>query len=133
MFIKSGFYYNNRNMEHVSIKALKGKKEFIDNIRWDVTPKKLLEPQSPGRDSGGGGPPVNTDGYMMYVEVINNSPVLVIMKNRYAMSKTIAYVDDVPEDLLREAAHCSPEQCIVGMYPLTANLEEWLKETLGIS
>jgi hypothetical protein len=76
---------------------------------------------------------INTDGYMMYVEVINDSPVLVIMRNKYSMSKTVAYITDVPEDLLRESARCSPSECVAGMYPIARKLEDWLKKTLGTS
>lgn len=115
-------------MDFVSIHELRGKKGFLKEIRWDVTPKILLEPRS--ASSGGS---QSTDGYMFYIEVLDTKPVLVIMKNRFSMSKTVAYVTDIPGDLLREAANCSSGECVAGMYPLTGKLEEWLKRELGIS
>jgi hypothetical protein len=118
-------------MEHVSIHELKGKMEFLDNIRWDISPKILLNPQllyagkNPGKEN------IDMDGYILYVEIINNTPVLVIMKNKYSMSVTVAYVTDVPEDLLRESVRCSPTECVAGMYPINQKLEDWLKKALG--
>jgi hypothetical protein len=120
-------------MEQVSINELKGKKEFLDNIRWDITPKVFLNPELLATGKGQGKETSNTDGYLLYIEIIKNSPVLVIMQNKYSMSRTVAYVTDVPEDLLRESAHCSPAECVAGMHPVTQKLEDWLKKTLGAS
>lgn len=119
-------------MEVISIQELKDKKSFLEEIRWDLTPKILMGPRELGKDRS---PlvPENTDGFMFYIEVIGRKPVLVIMKSRFAMSQTAAYVSGVPDDLLREAARCSPEECLAGMYPLTEKLEKWLKQELGLS
>jgi hypothetical protein len=119
-------------MERVRITELRGNKTFLEEVRWDVTPKVLFNPH-PGTGNDKEASKVNVDGYMLYVEVIDTVPVLVIMKNKYSMSKTVAYLDGAPEDLLREAAHCTPEECVAGMYPLTKALEAWLKKELGAS
>ncbi|MEF9437816.1 MAG: hypothetical protein L0922_03380 [Candidatus Mariimomonas ferrooxydans] len=116
-------------MEHFSFEELRQSKKFIDNIRWDVTPKILLQPRLPVS----GKKAVNIDGNMFYVDIVYNRPTLVIMRNTSSMSKTVGYVEDVPEDLLKEAMKCSGEECIAGMYPITGKLEEWLKKELGLS
>lgn len=117
-------------MERVRIAELRGNKTFLEEIRWDVTPRVLFDPD---RGTGKEASKVNVDGYMLYVEVIDSVPVLVIMKNKYSMSKTVAYLDGIPEDLLKEAAHCTTEECVAGMYPITKSLEAWLKKELGAS
>jgi hypothetical protein len=119
-------------MERVRITELRGNKTFLEEVRWDVTPKVLFNPY-PVKGNDKEASKVNVDGYMLYVEVIDTVPVLVIMKNKYSMSKTVAYLDGAPEDLLREAAHCTTEECVAGMYPLTKALESWLKKELGAS
>ncbi len=116
-------------MEHFSFEELRQSKKFIDNIRWDVTPKIFFQPRLPVS----GKKAVNIDGNMFYVDIVYNRPTLVIMRNTSSMSKTVGYVEDVPEDLLKEAMKCSGEECIAGMYPLTRKLEEWLKKELGLS
>lgn len=119
-------------MEVISIDELKDKKSFIDEIRWDLTPKILMGPKDFGTDATTR-TPENTDGFMFYIEVIGRKPVLVIMKSRFSMSQTAAYVTGVPDDLLRDAARCSSDECLAGMYPLTEKLEQWLKKELGVS
>ncbi len=101
----------------------------IEEIRWDVTPKIFIDPSS----SGGDKPVDITYGYMLYVDLMHDVPVMVIMQLRELMSKTVGYVHDVPEDLLRESMQCTESECIGGMYPICERLELWLKKELGIS
>ena len=117
-------------MGNISINDLKDKKEFIKNIRWDVTPKIFFSPLSA---AGGGNKPVNIDGYMFYVDIVNDKPTLMIMRNRAVISRTIGYIKDVPEDLLKEVLSCSKEECVGEMYPLTKDIENWLKKELGLT
>ncbi len=120
-------------MESFSIKDLIESKKFLKHIRWDITPKILLKPRFPRSENEPEKTVDNIEGNMFYVDVVYNKPALVIMRNRTSMSKTIGYVEDDPEDLLREAVNCTPEECIAGMYPITKKLEEWLKKELGFS
>lgn len=133
MVVPVTFFYYTIPMEYISVNDLKDKTSFIELIRFDVTPRILFDPsQAPVKDAGDEVPP-DTDGYMFYVEVVNNKPVLVIMKNRFSMSKTVAYITDAPEHLLRKAARCTTDECVAGMHPLTRELEEWLRKNLGMS
>ena len=120
-------------MEYFSINDLKESEKFLKLIRWDITPKMLFEPRF---SQGVKEPEKATDdieGYMLYVDVVDDKPTLVIMRNRAAMSKTVGYVENIPEDLLREAMNCPAEECIAGMYPTTKKLDDWLKKELGLS
>jgi hypothetical protein len=114
-------------MVQVSVKDLKESKAVVDEIRWDVTPRLFMSPSSPSGET------VDiTHGYMLYIDLVNNKPSLVIMQLRRIMSKTVGYVNDVPEDLLRESMHCVESECIGGMYPLSENLTNWLKKEFGV-
>lgn len=115
-------------MSHLSIKNLKKSDSFRKNIRWDVTPKIFLNPRTPSGET------IDiTYGYMLYVDLINNKPAMFIMQLKRMVSSTVGYVTDIPEDLLREAMHCTKTECISGMYPLGEKLESWLKEELGLN
>ncbi len=120
-------------MEQVSINVLRDKKVFIENIRWDVTPKIFVSPgfsqQALEYEKAEG----EKDKYMLYVDSIHDKHVLMIMKLRYSYSTTVAYVTDIPADLLLEAANCLPGECVEGMFPLSKKLEAWLKKEFGLS
>lgn len=119
-------------MVPISIDKLKKSQQFIDEIRWDVTPKIFFEP-SYAQDDESGKPVDITHGYMLYVDLVNDKPALVIMQLKRIMSKTVGYVHDIPEELLREALHCQESDCVGGMYPLNNKLVGWLKKEFGLS
>ncbi len=119
-------------MEHISINDLKKSHYFRQNIRWDVTPKIFLSPSIPSGNKAEGIVDA-THGYMLYVDIVNDKPALVIMQLKYAMSRTVGYVDDIPEDLLREAMNCNAEEHKTGMCPLPKSLQEWLKKEMELS
>ncbi|MBI5049536.1 MAG: hypothetical protein HZC11_01335, partial [Nitrospirae bacterium] len=110
-------------METFSINDLKKSEKFLKQICWDITPKIFFSPVS-----AAGNKPVNINGYMLYVDLVNDKPTLMIMRNRTVISRTVGYIEDVPEDLLKAALNCTKEECIGGMYPLTKALEDWLKK-----
>jgi hypothetical protein len=115
------------------MKQLRESKSFLKHIRWDITPRIFFQP----RFAKTANIPKKTDddieGYMFYVDEVFRKPAVVIMRIRELMSRTVGYIDEVPEDLLSKALHCSEEECISGMYPLTEEIEHWLKRELGLS
>jgi hypothetical protein len=119
-------------MDLVRLKKLKESKTFLEQILWDITPKIFFQPRSTTA-----GEQVksldNREGYMLYVDIVFKKPVIVIMRVRELMSRTVGYIDEVPEALLQEAMLCSSEECISGMYPLTKDIEHWLKQELGLT
>jgi hypothetical protein len=115
-----------------TISELKESEKFLENIRWDMTPKKFLASDASLKESGGDTSGGSMIKYMLYVDINYNKPALMIMRTRGAMSKTVGYVEDVSEDLLKEAMGCNKDECEAGMYPLTQELEAWLKKELGI-
>ncbi len=119
-------------MRLLSINDLKQNKSFIQGIRWDVTPKIFMSPSSAPRSESGKLIDI-TYGYMLYVDIVNEKPALMIMMLRRMMSQNVGYIIDVPEDLLRDAMNCKGPDCIGGMYPITGKLEDWLMKELGFS
>ena len=119
------------SMEILNIEELKKSKYFIENIRWDITPKIFMDPSSAGKESGEA---VDISyGYMFYVDLINERPALVIMQLKSIISKTVGYIHKIPEDLLREAMDCLDSECVAGMYPVPDKLVDWLKQAFGIA
>lgn len=114
-----------------TIEELKESKKFLGNIRWDITPRKFLAPRSTQHENKPGECGDTTVTYMMYVDEVCNKPSLMIMRIRGGMSKTAGYIEDAPEDMLREAMACK-NACEGGMFPLTKRLENWLKKELGL-
>jgi len=115
-------------MEEITLEQLKNSRHFAEGIRWEVTPKIFLNPNSPS------GEPVDLSyGFMLYVDLVNERPALIIMELKPIMSKTVGYVFDIPEDLLKESMQCAASECIGGMYPLSEKLEGWLKNKFGLS
>ncbi len=119
-------------MQFFSIEDLRKNKYFLDRIRWDITPKILFEPKFPGSANEPGKPTNNTDGYMFYIDVIEGKSNLMIMRNYENRSVTEGYLEGVPEDLLKEAANCPPEECVAEMHPINKKLEDWLKKEFGL-
>lgn len=120
-------------MEVININDLKDKKEsFINEIRWDLTPRAFM---SQGQYSGAKADdvPDNIDGYMLYVDLMEGKPALFIMKNRFSQSRTVGFIKDVPEELLRDSMNCTEGECVADMYPLSEKLEAWLKKEFGLS
>ena len=91
-----------------------------------------MDPSSSPPDESGKAVDI-TYGYMLYVDIINDIPALIVMQLKPLMSKTVGYITDIPENLLREAMQCSDSVCVAGMYPLTEKLEAWLKNEFGLT
>ena len=99
------------------------------NLRWDVTPEVLFKPRfTMGREREAFG---ETEGYMFYIEKTNSTPKLMLIRTIKLMSTTVDEVGGVPEDLLKKSLESGKP--VAGMYPISKDLEEWLKEELGLT
>lgn len=120
-------------MEAISIKDLRESTYFKNNILWETTPVDIFGSSIPGHERSSREdmePP--RSGFLFYVDIFNNKPCLAIMKTSYEMTESVAYVEDIPDDLLQDSLNCPPEQSIDGMYPLADKLREWLKNQLNL-
>ena len=119
-------------MEATTISELKQQSYFLEHVRWEVTPRVFLSPKVTSAD--GFVATIDTSyGYMLYVDLVDEMPAIIIMQLKELISKTVGFIDEAPEELLREAMQCAGKECIGGMYPLTEKIENWLKKELGLS
>lgn len=119
-------------MNATSISDLKKQQYFVDHVRWEITPKVFISPKVISED--GSTATIDTSyGFMLYVDLVDDKPAIIIMQLKEIISKTVSHIDEAPEDLLNEAMQCSDKECVSGMYPLTDKLEKWLKNELGLS
>lgn len=119
-------------MQATTISELKQQSYFLEHVRWEVTPRVFLSPKVTAED--GSVATIDTSyGYMLYVDLVDEKPAVIIMQLKELISKTVSYINEAPEELLREAMQCAGKECIGGMYPLTEKLENWLKKELGLS
>ena len=110
------------------MKKAKESPAFIEEIRFDISPRLFVDPKSaPGE------PADLTNGYFLYIDLKETSPVVMIMQMRSISCRTVGYISDVPEDLLKSAMESAGDEAISGMYPLGDELTAWLKKELNIS
>ncbi len=113
----------------LNFEKIKSTKAFTESVRWDVTPKIFLAPRT-----GPGTEQIDlTYGFMLYIDMVDERPALAIMVLKPMLSKTAGYTHDIPDDMLKECMQCDTSECISGMYPITAKLEQWLKKEFGLA
>ena len=116
-------------MVPLSIEKLKESTVFIEEIRFDITPRLFVDPKS----APGGKPADITYVYMLYIDLKEKKPVIMVMQMKEMMCRSVAYISDVPEELLKSSMESAGTECAEGMYPLGEELTNWLKKELNIS
>ena len=115
-------------MVPLSIEKLKVSPGLIEDIRFDITPRLFVDPKSaPGE------PADLSHGYMLYIDLKDKRPVIMVMQMKQIICRSVAYITDAPEELLKASMESAGTECAEGMYPLGAELTAWLKKELNIS
>lgn len=119
-------------MQNYELHRLRDFAIFKANLRFDVTPKFLFLPRyssSENREML----IAETTGFMLYIESMEEPPSLMVMKTYNLSSKSIAYINGVPQELIEEsiAEGKAHEHC--GMYPPGKRLTQWVKDQLGMT
>jgi len=110
------------------MEKLKVSPGFIEDIRFDITPRLFVDPKSaPGE------PADLSHGYLLYIDLMKDRPVIMVMQMKQIMCRSVAYITDAPEELLKSSMECAGTECAEGMYPLSEELTTWLKKELSIS
>ncbi|HTZ17635.1 MAG TPA: hypothetical protein VMB78_04270 [Dissulfurispiraceae bacterium] len=105
----------------------------IQNIRWDLEPKDLMDPKYK-KIEGGVEARGEIKGYVFYIETNGKEPGLFLMRHTAAeYGETMAQIDEIPKELLSEAIAENKAKNYSGMYPINKKVEAWLKKELGIS
>ena len=116
-------------MEPLSIEKVKVSPGFIEDIRFDITPRLFVDPKS----APGGEPADITHGYLLYIDLMKDRPVIMVMQMKPIICRSVAYITDAPEELLKSSMESAGSECAEGMYPLSEELVTWLKKELKIS
>lgn len=118
----------------MKLSALRGNRLILRQLRWDVTPEFLFKPRFVGVGKERNDRLAReTQGYMFYIDYINGEARLMLMRTIEMMSQTVGRVTEVPEDILLRAVKAEGVKPVAGMYPISAELEAWLKKELGIT
>jgi|Deesub1362A_J573_1020465.scaffolds.fasta_scaffold00013_53 hypothetical protein len=116
----------------LKLSRLKKNKVFMKHLRWDVTPQDLFKPRfvhsEKDRDLI-----KETQGFMFYIDYVDDTASLMVMKTYNLTSKTIGEIVDVPQELLLNAVKKEGVKPIADMYPIDEELEKWLKSQLDIT
>lgn len=116
-------------MEPLSIEKLKESRVFLKEIRFDITPRLFVDPKS----APSGEPADIGYGYMLYIDLMKDRPVIMVMQMKQIICKSVGYITDAPQELLKSSMEGAGEECVEGMYPLSGELIIWLKKEFEIS
>lgn len=116
----------------LSFSEIKKEPFIIDNIRWDLEPKDMMEPRCVITEEGlKKREPIK--GYIFYIDAMEEKPRLFLMRHTAAeYAETLAEVEEIPEDLLLDAIEENKDKEYFKMYPINEKIKDWLKRELGI-
>lgn len=116
----------------LGLSDIKSAPDILSAIKWDVTPRILMEPRFKSR-------PEDVErlkeivGYMFYIETQCEPPALILMKvGRSDIESTVGRIDEIPPELIKRAIDNPVERPVYGMYAITDEIKEWLKKELNI-
>ncbi len=115
-----------------SFDDIKKEPYMIQNIRWDLQPKDLMEPKYTSTPEGvTSKEPIK--GYIFYIDTMGEKPALFLMRHTAAdYAETVAHVQEITQEMLQEAVAENKDKAYFSMYPLNRKVEEWLKKELGV-
>ncbi|MCX8070489.1 MAG: hypothetical protein N2738_08300 [Thermodesulfovibrionales bacterium] len=119
-------------MQICSLDDIKSDSFIIENIRWDLMPKDLMNPVISLNEKGID-KKEHIKGYIFYIDTADDKPVLSLMRHTAAgYAETLAQIEEIPESLLLEAIEENKSQEYFMMYPINQKVREWLYNALGI-
>jgi hypothetical protein len=124
------FFEDAKSFTVMNLDDLKARPEVVQGIRFDVTPKMIMEPRI-GLPEGV--KPPDLKGFSFYIEAFDDPPELMIMKvSRSSVMTTLGKVEDAPAEMVRRAVDDPVEGAANKMYAITDEIRDWLKDALGI-
>lgn len=115
----------------LKLSRLKSIKVFMDNIRWDLTPEELFKPRFV-RSAKDCDKIQETQGFMFYIDYLDDALGLMVMKTYELRSKTVGEIEDAPKELLLSAVRREGVKDVTGMYPIDDSVKKWLMKGLGL-
>lgn len=118
--------------ELLTLEDIKKEEYYIQNILWDFDPTKVMEPVvvQDGSKILCKDP---VKGYVFYIETSGKKPELFLMMHKSnCFGETIAKIEEIPADLLKEALEENKNKIKFGMCPINEKIKSWLKKELGL-
>lgn len=112
------------------LEQIKKRPDIISRIRFDVTPQMIMEPRF---TETGELRKRDLSGCVFYVETEGERPVLMLMRvSKGDTVKTIGIIEELPEDMIKRAIENPVHPPVHGMYAITDEIKDWLRETLNL-
>ena len=122
------FLEGTENYDAQGIEDLKRRPDVLGCIRFDVTPKVIMEPRL------GGGETRDIAGFFFYIEAFEPPPKVMLMKvGQLGVMNTIACFNDVPGELVEKAVADPVDPPVNNMYAITDDIRDWIRDKLGLS
>jgi hypothetical protein len=123
------FFEDAKAFAVMSITDLKKRPDVVRAIRFDVTPKMIMEP----RIGPEGVTPADLKGFTFYIEAFDEPPELMIMKvSGSSVMTTLGKIEDIPAEMIRRAVDDPVEPAANKMYAITDEIRDWLREAIGL-
>lgn len=111
---------------------IKKRYDILSNIRFDITPRIIMEPRFLG-DPETVKKLKEMTGYLFYIETDSETPQLMLMKfDKSNIATTIGHIKEIPQELLEKAINEPVEPPTCGMYAINDEIKDWLKKELNI-
>lgn len=112
------------------LEQIKKRPDIISRIRFDVTPQMIMEPRF---TETGELKKRDLSGCFFYIETGGEKPVLMLMRvSKGDTVKTIGIIEELPEDMIKRAMENPVHPPVHGMYAITDEIKDWLKENLNL-
>ncbi len=112
------------------LEQIKKRPDIISRIRFDVTPQMIMEPRF---TETGELKKRDLSGCFFYIETEGEKPVLMLMRvSKGDTVKTIGIIEELPEDKIKRAMENPVHPPVHGMYAITDEIKDWLRENLKI-
>jgi hypothetical protein len=114
-----------------SFEVVKKERFIIDHILWDVEPKDIMEPRYSIGQSGVTVRDV-IKGYIFYIDMTTGDPQLFLLRHTAGdYAETVCRVEHAPVELLEQAVAENMSKEFFKMYPINAQVKDWLKNELS--
>jgi len=118
--------------EMLTLQDIKKEPFVIEHILWKMKPKDIMEAKFTKTEHGVA---VRDEikGYIFYIESMGKEPLLFMMRHTAIdFAETIAKIDEVPMEMLKNDIEANKDEHYFGMYPIGKEVEAWLKNELGV-
>ena len=118
--------------DNLDLNAIKNEPYVIEHILWDMEPKDLMASKFTKTEHGVDKRD-DIKGYIFYIETAGKEPILFLMRHTAVeFGETMAQINDIPTELLREAVEENKDKHYFGMHPINNTVKAWLKKELGV-